>query len=48
MRRKDGWEKSFREEETRARGGGTAERTWRWMLRFLSINLQVVMTILKG
>jgi len=25
-----------------------AERAWRWMLRFLSAHLQVVMTFLKG
>jgi len=49
MRRKDGWEKSFREaEEAGARRREAAERTWWQMLRFLWAHLQVVITILKG
>jgi len=48
-RRKDGWEKSFREGRRLEQGGReAARRTWRQMLRFLSAHLQVVMNILKG
>jgi len=43
MRRKDGREKSFREEEEAGvRRREAAERTWQRMLRFLSAHLQVV------
>jgi len=48
VRRKNGQEKSFREEEETGASGEAAERTRRWMLRFLSAHLQVVMNILKG
>jgi len=48
MRRKDGWEKSLREEEETGAREVAAERTWRWMLRFLSAHLHAVRNILKG
>jgi len=48
MRRKDGWEKRFRDKEETGERGKVAKRTWRRMLRFLSEHLQVVMNILKG
>jgi len=57
MRRKDGREKSLREEEkTGTEGDGrleetgreAAERTWRMMLRLHFVYLQVVRNILKG
>jgi len=40
MRKKDGQDKSFREEEeTGTRERKTAKRTWRRILRFLSAHL---------
>jgi len=52
MRRKDGRERSLKEEEEtgRERGeiGGTEERKWKLMLRLYSVCLQVVINVLKG
>jgi len=54
MRRKDGWEKSLREEketgmeEMGEEEHGGSRRTWRLMVRFYSTPLLVVVSVLKG